>query len=783
MVVDKVEFDVLAHDRASDELSDIAGEFRKLSRDADGVGKSTGLADLQKKLKAFSDDVDRQAPKNAAQLDKIAAAYKRLGSETDDTKRNAGLESLSRQLQKITADFEKEGGKSGDQFGNALTRELHKSETEVEKEGTTIGRRLSGGLRKWFTGGGAKDATDAGKFGGTVFGSGFLGVLKTPILGPAVVAAIGATVATVMPAVGAVAAGALVAGFGVGIGALGLVFAAKSDAVKAKWKSTMTGMGTDLTLLSKPFEATLLHIATYAQRSFNTFKPALGKAFSGLAEPIDRFADDALRALDRFEPSIAPIVTGAGQVLQAFGGALPGALGNISDGFAKLAESVASNPDALADTVTGIGNIVRTATDGITILNDLNGKFETLTGGTSAVDAVMALLNGTVGSLFGTFGLLNKALDALGLKTKDYKAAVDITGQSQSLWTQGLNDTELAALGVNTGATAAAGGVQTLDERVAAAKKNAADYTQRLNDWITAMFRAQGLSISLAQAQIGVKQAYADASKAVKENGKNTNLNTQAGRDNKNALIAVANAANSQTEAMNRSKVGIAKSAAAAESSRANFVRLAEKMGYSKEQANAMAAAMIAIPSVTREAKLKANIADLESKLTTARNKLDNPKLTATKRAKIQADIAQLEAKLRSAQGQINNLHGTTITVGVRLNVANVQAAVNRRLGSTGYVEGRAVGGPVTKGTPYLVGENRRTELFVPDEDGTIIPDIGALASGGAGRTMVAGGNAGIATVVFGSDGSKVGDFVLWLVRETVQKKYGGDVVKAFGGR
>ncbi len=35
---------------------------------------------------------------------------------------------------------------------------------------------------------------------------------------------------------------------------------------------------------------------------------------------------------------------------------------------------------------------------------------------------------------------------------------------------------------------------------------------------------------------------------------------------------------------------------------------------------------------------------------------------------------------------------------------------------------GRASGGPVKKGTPYWVGENREPELFVPGQDGRIIP-------------------------------------------------------------
>lgn len=55
------------------------------------------------------------------------------------------------------------------------------------------------------------------------------------------------------------------------------------------------------------------------------------------------------------------------------------------------------------------------------------------------------------------------------------------------------------------------------------------------------------------------------------------------------------------------------------------------------------------------------------------------------------------------------------------------------RMGSTDKVAGRASGGPVRAGTPYVVGEHR-AELFVPDQDGTIIPRLGM--GGGGGNTF-----------------------------------------------
>ena len=61
------------------------------------------------------------------------------------------------------------------------------------------------------------------------------------------------------------------------------------------------------------------------------------------------------------------------------------------------------------------------------------------------------------------------------------------------------------------------------------------------------------------------------------------------------------------------------------------------------------------------------------------------------------------------------------------------------RLGEVqGQIAGRAVGGPVTGGTPYIVGE-RGPELFVPSMSGSIIPNhrLGMSSGGSGGGTTV----------------------------------------------
>lgn len=148
--------------------------------------------------------------------------------------------------------------------------------------------------------------------------------------------------------------------------------------------------------------------------------------------------------------------------------------------------------------------------------------------------------------------------------------------------------------------------------------------------------------------------------------------------------------------------------------------------------------------TATKIAKLQANKTDLDAKIKAAQYALSAPSLTATKRASLQADIKQLLAAKAQAQAAINALTGKTVYVQVRAKIDNQLST------HTSYVPGRAVGGPVRKNQPYVVGEHR-AELFIPNQDGTIMPSIpkamGGSGSGGGGtqtlRIEIAAGDSG----------------------------------------
>lgn len=90
----------------------------------------------------------------------------------------------------------------------------------------------------------------------------------------------------------------------------------------------------------------------------------------------------------------------------------------------------------------------------------------------------------------------------------------------------------------------------------------------------------------------------------------------------------------------------------------------------------------------------------------------------------------ELQGLLTDAMNALPFFHASTFALAPAA-VSTRSAAQRRAAASRGLM--KAAGGPVVEGQPYIVGE-RGQELFVPDSDGTIVPNH-RLNSGAASRT------------------------------------------------
>jgi hypothetical protein len=109
------------------------------------------------------------------------------------------------------------------------------------------------------------------------------------------------------------------------------------------------------------------------------------------------------------------------------------------------------------------------------------------------------------------------------------------------------------------------------------------------------------------------------------------------------------------------------------------------------------------------------------------------------KKVKTEADkkaIRDSEARIRELQNQINAMHGANLTIGINTVRTTSGSTAPGARSSTYYAAGhRAAGGPVTAGRPYIVGEHN-PELFVPSQNGTIVPKLTMAGRTGGGAVV-----------------------------------------------
>lgn len=105
-----------------------------------------------------------------------------------------------------------------------------------------------------------------------------------------------------------------------------------------------------------------------------------------------------------------------------------------------------------------------------------------------------------------------------------------------------------------------------------------------------------------------------------------------------------------------------------------------------------------------------------------------------TYRAKVQADTATAESRIQHVRDLLAKVRSKKISVSVLVADSQLDKVYNTLSHFGGE---RATGGPVKRGKAYVVGE-KRPEVFVPNQDGTIIPSIDQFSGGSGGGGVAA---------------------------------------------
>lgn len=97
--------------------------------------------------------------------------------------------------------------------------------------------------------------------------------------------------------------------------------------------------------------------------------------------------------------------------------------------------------------------------------------------------------------------------------------------------------------------------------------------------------------------------------------------------------------------------------------------------------------------------------------------------------------IGAAQAKVHALQAAINNTHGKNVAVNVTTKFQSIylpsRGQLSGKYGAGLGMKAKAAGGPVMAGHPYLVGEHR-PEVFVPAQNGVILPRVSQAVTGGA---------------------------------------------------
>jgi hypothetical protein len=193
---------------------------------------------------------------------------------------------------------------------------------------------------------------------------------------------------------------------------------------------------------------------------------------------------------------------------------------------------------------------------------------------------------------------------------------------------------------------------------------------------------------ALYGSETDVAGAIADATKEINKNGRGISLNSEKGRENREVLSRLANTLASNYEAYVKVNGAGARSQQVLDRNRTAFIRAAEAAGYTRRRANELANALLGVPT-------KKTIS-----ISLRGDTTSSAKITALKR-----QLASI--KDRTVYVRVATVEGRRIKVEDQL-----ERGRNREFG-----------GPVTKGHAYVVGE-KRAEVFVPNQDGRIIPSI-----------------------------------------------------------
>lgn len=434
--------------------------------------------------------------------------------------------------------------------------------------------------------------------------------------------------AAAAPVIGATLSAAIIGGAGVGGVIGGVVLAARDPRVKAAGSQLGETLMSSLTQDASVFVGPILRNLDKVEARFGAMNTRISRIFansSGFLDPLVDGALDAvdgiLRGFDALVAKGAPVMKALGNAASIVGDAIGDALTTVSGDSEDAASALTVLAKAIGTTIEAAGWLVRGLTEVYGVISYIPGKVS------AASEA------------FGRF---------VGVGEQAHKSAA---GTAVSIGAAAMSATNLG-----NAATSAAPPIRDLDKE---------------------MSDAAGAARSLYGATTDVAGAMATAKKTIGDNGKALSLNTEKGRQNRAALLDVANALTRQHDAAVTANGENAKSAAISSKNRAAFLALAEKAGYSAQKARELATSLGLIPT-RRETLITASTAKAEANAKRVRSMLDQ-----LHNRTISVDVIVNTSRLTAVENRLSRLHGEGFAAGNGFAFNDPGSGVSRTGGPT----------------------------------------------------------------------------------------------------
>jgi ABC-type transporter Mla subunit MlaD len=643
---------------------------------ADAAAKAyeRGLIDEAKALRAAAraEDATERAALKAAEAHRAAAhAADEQAQQERQLARDAALSAAAQRLAALKA--------SGSiREHNALLGGLRNKYGDLSKtavggfeEITTLGQKAASGIE-----GLAQNVSVLGRSGPAALG-------------------LVAVALQLLPTLATAAGGAVALGLGGALALVAIKAQSSSADVQAAFAQLKSNVAGDLQEISKPFHATLLQVAADAQSAFESLEPALANAFAVMAPAISRFSREFAGSLSQLDPAIESIGRAFAAVLDTLGPQMGTIMHNIGTGIKAITDAVAANPEALANLVSGLSQIVRYVGDAIGLLIRYSDQ----------INAVFKSFNiFAAGPIGWVTGLIFKAKDAF---EGGHNAAKSFS--------ESLMDIKPPA------GTASAVSVQLAKDMttLASSTSTAEDKTTALTDAFTRLLDPQ---LAAYQDTAKLNQGIVDLTDALAKSHGRLDDNSAAARGAKDAFAGLLGDAKAFAEDLLRS----GDSLDTVQRKLAPYILSLYRAAGGNKQARALVDSFVRVLGLVP------------------------PKKSTT----LYNNAAQQKKAIEAYQRQINALRGKRVDIYQVMHLTETQAYLNKRKNLLGYargglVHGYAAGGQVQSlaaGGPsgYVTGPGTTTsdsimtrlsnKEFVVNAKATAanLPLLEAINSGGS---------------------------------------------------